>query len=50
MKKNTSIYTVEREFLDKISTRELIIRIIKSHLMNNEYENTEHEQTKKSVE
>lgn len=31
-KKESSQYSVEREFLDKISIEELLIRIVKAHL------------------
>ena len=35
MKKEETVkYTVEREFLSKVSTRELLARIIKSHQNN----------------
>ncbi len=30
--KEKTLYTVEREFLNKFSVQELLIRIIKSHL------------------
>lgn len=37
MKKGDTVkYTVEREFLSKISTKELLARIIKSHQNNRE--------------
>ncbi len=32
-KKETIHYTVEREFLSKISVEEMLIRIIKAHLI-----------------
>ncbi len=35
-KKEPNQYTVEREFLSKISAEELLIRIIKSHLDQND--------------
>ena len=38
MKKDTSSYTVEREFLNKISIQSLLERIIKSHLNNDDTE------------
>lgn len=40
MKKEASTYTVEREFLNKLSTQELISRIIKSHLTDTGPENS----------
>lgn len=42
MKKEEPIqYTIEREFLSKISIDELLVRIIQSHLKGNEYDRYE---------